>query len=351
MPRIHSIEMLLFVALSFVSCHSYRYIGIETYNPATITFPPEIRTVMIVNNAAQQPDCIGHQDYDIFNLIATDSIISLSVDSVAYLFCMALGKTIAEAPLFDDVRLCNDTLRYDSLFYISRPFSANTVVSLCDEYGVDALISLDKLYFKTMLFSKNSDYYNLYYVLVEIIGELRMFYPEAQVAYTIPFTDSLIMKSDNGFFYTMEYETFTVQDVHDAIRVLSELTGQKISANFVPFWTDEKRWYYTSMSSEWRRAAAYALAEKWDAAAKEWLQLYGVASQWKQKARLASNLALCHEIKGDFPKAIEYATTADSLFTKHVDEDNKCRKMQNEYLTLLKKRAEDDKTLSTQLKE
>jgi hypothetical protein len=311
---------------------------------------------MIVNNAAQQPDNEGHTNYCLYDLDMNGSNFAVSTDSMAYHFCMTLGKAIAESPLFDDVRLCDDTLRYDSLFFMSRPFGTNTVASMCEEYQVDALISLDKLYFATTLYNKTRNYetrsyYNVFYMSIEITGELRVFYPDCGVAYTIPFTDSLIMSSDDDYYYLWYDDEFTTQDVRYAMHTLSEYTGHKMHQNFVPFWEEDVRWFYKRMSSGWKRATAYAAAAKWDVAAKEWLYLYSAATKWKQKARLASNLALCHEIKGDFTRAIEYATMADSLFAEHAAIDDRSRKMQNEYLTLLKKRAVDDETLSKQLKE
>jgi len=313
------------------------------YNPAIITFPPEIRTVMIVNNAAQQPDNIGHLNYQ----SNADSTLSISTDSMAYFFCHALGTAIAESPLYDDVRLCDDAFRSDSIFNMIRPFTASKVEAICDEYDVDALISLDKLYFKTVLF--NTLVYRMNFMTVEIIGELRMLYPRSQVAHTVPFTDSIRLSYID--MYYPYYVDFTIQDAKDAMRFLSEYTGENMKKYFVPYWISDKRWYYTNISAGWKRAAAYAGSEKWEAAANEWHYLYGATSKWRPKALLASNLALYHEITGDFNKAIEYAEIAYKFFEENVSEDDRHRKKQYEYLELLRERAEDDKKLSQQLRE
>ena len=338
---------IIFLTLLLVSCQSYRYIEIETFNPAVITFPPEIRTVMIVNNSAQQPDHIGHKYLELLDMSDVDSVLNVSVDSMAYRFCLFLGQAIAESPLFDDVRICEDTLRHDSLFYMSQPFSVQTVEALCDMYDVDALITLDKLYYRTAFYNYYANTMRM--ITAEIIGEMRMVYPGFQMAYVIPFVDTLILSTDE--YYYMVNETFTIQDIQDAILVLTEHTAQKMQNNFAPYWTDDKRWYYTNVSSGWKRASVFAAAEKWEAAANEWRHLLTITSKWKQKAMLASNLALFHEIQGDFTRAIEYATLANTLFMEHTGEEDRLNVMQNKYLELLQKREEDDKTLSEQLGE
>ena len=301
---------------------------------------------MIVNNAAQQPDDIVSQE---FYQEGQEKKLWFSADSMGYLFCLSLGNAIAESPLFDDVRLCTDTLRKDSNFFVSRPFSPSEIKSFCDLYDVDALITLDKMYFKPQFEPTSLNYP---YVFIQLIGELKAVYPGSQVAQAITFSDSIyIAPYAFEFYYSREPFQYTSQDVMAAMRSLSEYTGQRLHTHFVPHWISDSRWVFTSFSSEWKRATAYARADKWEMAATEWRASFEKTKQWKKKAFLASNLALCHEIAGDFAKAIEYAETADSLFKQNANEDHKFRKWQHKYLEQLKKRSEDDKTISLQLRE
>ncbi|MDR1380909.1 MAG: DUF6340 family protein, partial [Tannerella sp.] len=176
-------------ALFAVSCSSVRSMAIETYNPASITFPSGIGTVMLVNNSAQQPDAAGHR----FMRNGKDETDApVPADSMAYEFCLRLGEQIAASPVFYDVRLCRDTLRTDSAFYEKRPFSADRVRALCDDYGVDALISLDKFVFLTEMREERSNPYTFESsVRVNLSGELRVLWPGQKEVYAIPFADSL----------------------------------------------------------------------------------------------------------------------------------------------------------------
>ena len=338
-------SVIVILAFFCISCQSYRIVKIETYNPATISFPHDIRTIMIVNNAAQQPDDFGHKLIQDQN---NDSTLLIPADSMAYYFCRSLGKEIAESPFFDDVRLCNDTLRLDSDFYFSRQLTVKDVKMFCDEYNVDALITLEKFYFKTVLFNGNKqDYINGNFIKTELTGELKTLWPDENVAFTIPFTDSLTWTMD----YYLPVETFTIQDVQYAMRYLSEYTAQKMVIHFVPYWSDEDRWFYTSISSDWKRATAYAVAEKWELAATIWSPLFDKTTKKQQKARLASNLALAHEMRGDFTKALEFAENACTLYSEIAGEDDTLQKMQENYVVTLKKRIEDDRKLIEQLQE
>jgi hypothetical protein len=335
------------MSLVFNSCRSMRVIEIETYNPSAITFPSEVKTIMIVNNSAQQPDNEGHHFMSKRN---GDSLISVSADSMAYFFCMSLGKAIAESPLFADVKICEDTLRFDSLFYYIEPFTVDDVITFCNEYGVDAFVSLDKLFFKTTYLDNEMVFFAGDAVNVKISGELRVLWPGQTESYKVPFADSLSWILDNGGYigdYIMNKDVV----LKLAMKELSELIGYKIHTSIVPHWTTDNRWYYTSISSDWKGGTVYAAAEKWAEAEKIWEPLYNKANKWKRKARLSSNLALCNEMKGDFNKATEYAVISYNMHIEHDKEGSSFIPLQKAYIETLEKRKLADSLLTKQLKE
>jgi tetratricopeptide (TPR) repeat protein len=135
------------------------------------------------------------------------------------------------------------------------------------------------------------------------------------------------------------------------MRYLSDVTGEKMHINFVPYWSFENRWYYTHISSEWKRGTVYAVANKWREAAALWEPLLSKTGKWKAKARLLSNLALCNEMTGNFEKAIDYAEKSSQLFEEHTGEEGDYTKLQKKYLEVLKERATNDVVLSKQLHE
>ena len=282
-----------------------------------------------------------------------DSLISVSADSTAYTFCMSLGKAIAESPLFVDVRICEDTLRRDSLFYDIKPLTVDDVNFFCNEYGVDALITLDKIFFNTTYYDKDMAFINGNVINVEISGELRALWPGQKEAYKIPFRDSLTWVVDDvEYFYDNNIKEMLIQnDLRATLLYISEYVGSKIHASVVPFWSEDKRWYYKSMSSEWKYGTVCAAAEKWEEAEKRWEPLYNKTEKWKHKARLSSNLALCNEMKGNFDKAAEYAEISYNLFKEHDKEGSPSISLQKAYIEVIEKRKQEDILLSKQLRE
>ncbi|MDR1524431.1 MAG: DUF6340 family protein, partial [Tannerella sp.] len=295
---------------------------------------------MIVNNSAQQPGNTGHR-----YLCAgkEDTVMHVRADSTAYTFCLRLGESIAASPVFYDVRLCEDTLRRDSVFYDKRPFSARDIQALCDDYGVDALISLEKLVFLTETHESGlNTYFPETSVHVNIFGELRAMWPGQKEAYVFPFSDSLKWFWSEDDYFDSYYARDIESGVRYAMRYLSAVAGEKMHVNFVPYWSYDSRWYYTGISSGWKRGTAYAAAAKWSEAAGIWEALLPGTGKWRPKACLLSNLALCNEIAGDFGKAIGYAEESCRLFEENAGEDDGYTKLQKKYLDVLRERAGND---------
>ncbi|MDR2146511.1 MAG: tetratricopeptide repeat protein [Tannerella sp.] len=338
---------ILLFFMSLASCRSYKTFDIQTYKPAAITFPRHANTLLIVNNVGQQPDSVGHR---IEGYINKD--IRISADSTAYDLCFSLGRAIAESPVFADVRMCEDTIRTDSAFYELNIFSKDDVRRMCRDYGVDAMISLDRLIFNTKL-TRNIAEYGFYSgsgMEIEALGELRVYWRDQNEGYSVPFRDSLFWYDDAGIVFSQEM-MFSPEDVQDAMRYLSSYLGEKLQNNFVPYWESEGRWYYTSISSEWKQGSVFAASEKWDRAIAVWEPLLAKTTNKNKQGRLYSNLALCNEMTGNFEKAVEYAEKSVRLLNDALGEDNSFSKLQKLYLDVLKKRVADEEILEQQLRE
>jgi len=338
-----TVALILFL---LTSCNGIRIIEIQAYNPAAITFPSDVRTVMIVNNSAQQPDYIGHS---FVSANGVDSVMRISCDSAAYDFCQALGRAIAESPRFDDVRICDDTLRRDSAFYEALPFNPEDVSALCERYDVDALISLDKFVLGSR-YVRQSDAHTY---LASLVGEIRVAWPGLKTVYTVPFVDSLKWNLNwiDEDVFGRKLRNYTLADAKAALHYLAETVAWDLRVNIIPYWSGQHRWYYTNLSSEWKRAAILIKAEKWAEAAEVWQQLLDKSKKWKERAQLSSNAALCYEMNGDFRRAVELAEQTYRLYKENLGDENDYTKIHAGYLNTLKIRLENDNKLSEQLGE
>ena len=137
----------------------------------------------------------------------------------------------------------------------------------------------------------------------------------------------------------------------EALRVSARYLGTKVSENFVPHWTQEDRWYYTSMSARWKEASAYASKGDWESAGQRWFSLYEKAKPGVRQAKLASNLALAAEMRGEFVKALEWATKSREAFVKALGEEADESKLLLLYEKALGERVNANRKLNAQFGE
>ena len=349
-PMLNSFSMiwvltpLIIIVIS--SCAPYRYLSMETLNPASITLPVDMRRILIVNNALPQDEVPFESNYH-----QLSESVTLSVDSAAFEFCRTLGETLADFSGFDDVRLLEGCLRTDMLPLLAPTLQRDDVELLCDEHETDIVISLDRLLYRV---SESDDYMfgiplqNMFHV--ETMGVLRVYMPGRET----PLAN--IMLGDTLIF-DLWYEQ-NDEDVWNSLNSINPDNLFNISAryianeartHFIPYWSEDLRWYYTSFTADWKEATAYAGSEKWDKAVAIWKKLYGQTTSWKQRARLCSNLALGAEMTGDFEQALQYAKLSHQLMLDHLGADHLNTKKQELYVNVLTSRITEEQKLKLQM--
>jgi hypothetical protein len=304
---------------------------------------------MLVNNSAQQPDCSGHI---LLRSDGSQGRLCVKSDSVAYDFCQSLGCNIAEAPLFDDVRICDDTMRYDSLFSFSTHFLLSEVPELCDKYNVDAIISLDRFVCNTvyeeprlgsLLQGDN--------VRVVIQMELRALWKGQESAISIELSDTLQWNYEFDYYMLAEHRRNREKNIKRALHYLADYMGQNSKVNFIPWWNNETRWYYSGNASTWKNASSLTAAERWNEALTAWNSILAATDKWQLRARLTSNIALCNEMCGNIDKALEAATETYRLFNSNLGKDDNLTQLQKKYIEMLEARIAKETALTNQLRE
>ena len=337
---------LLFIF--FTSCSPLKYVSVENYNPAVLTFPPEMRRLLIVNNAVSQPDVPFES-----SVRRIPDSLKITADSTAFDFCRTLGTIIAEFPGFDDVRLLDNYLRTDQLPLSAPVLTREVVGQLCDEHEVDVVVSLDRLLFRL------KEYANTMYGLdvsgvvdVEMEGILRVYVPTRQTPLTtIELADTITLSSDLMLERNdlRDWDLLFSHDRSNLLRESAKFQAEAVRIHFIPHWMEDIRWYYVASGSRWKEASAYAVAERWEKASEVWKALYGRTSSWKQKARLASNIALGMELTGDLDEALQYANVSHQLLHEQLGADHSKVKRQELYVQVLTHRIEQERKLRRQI--
>jgi hypothetical protein len=321
---------------------------IETCNPSEITYPGNIRKILIVNNALPQPSDAGY----VFNLfgVPQHSGDKAETDSALFDACRALGTAIAETNFFDDVLFFHEGTRKDSSFLEDVKLTPEEVVSLCEETGTDAVISFDRLLFDTKKEVVNlGESYVTGSIDIHIMGVVRSYLPARNTpAITVKASDSISFFEES---YNIEMLAIQLPTTDNALRIAGDYIGRKIYPAFVPHWKKELRWYFTSSGARWKEATAYVAGKKWENASERWQYIYNSSSRWTNKAMSASNLALASEITGHLEKALEWAKIAHRLFESKKGDDDSNTQMQQLYVEILEKRILNDKKLNLQFGE
>lgn len=326
------------------ACNSVRYVGIDTYNPAEVTFPPQVAKVLIVNHAVPQPADTGHR-LTLFGV--EQDTFRIKADSALFDACLGLGKALVDAEYFNDVLLYHDAIRQDDAYGDDRKMTEAEVATLCEEHGADAIISFDRLLFETeKSVTALPEGYVIGMVDVWVAGVIRSYLPGREAPLASVYVNDSIFWTESADTRQELERILPAPD--ESLRAAGQYIAAKSAVNFVPHWEKETRWYFTGSSSRWKEAAVLTGAEKWEQAAESWERLYNNASGDVAKAKLASNLAFCLEMKGNLPQACEWADKAYRLFDKVKGPEDRTAQLLLAYRETLQQRIRDDRKLNIQ---
>ena len=79
------------------------------------------------------------------------------------------------------------------------------------------------------------------------------------------------------------------------------------------------------------------------------MTIYEKSSSWKEKAKVASNLALYYEMDTKLKEAFDWASKSYALYEKNAGAENQYTKMQKLYMDALSERLASDTKLNMQI--
>lgn len=348
MRKIYVQLIILFGLMSLGGCAGIKHFAIETYEPAQVSMPVSINSLLVVNNVVEQPEHIGHEEKRLGQSGYTK--INISSDSVAIYYTEALAQFLEEEEYYDDVKYNKDPLRKDKSFFTELPILPDQMFALTQETGSQVIVSLDKMILQT----RWNDYYEMdgyrYARLVaEIQSVIRIYMPSLDGKIpAIQFADSLVWEGyeirDN-----LAYADLIIPTQEEAMKELAVYAAEKMTRVFAPHWDYQERWYYTSIGSKMREGEIYARNNQWDEALVKWSDYYDRERRKQNRARIAHNIAVSYEMLNELEESQKWADKAHQLFEESTSINSLERRRSLVYKKEIERRVSLEEKLQEQL--
>lgn len=336
----------IITVLFLASCGaSTNLLTISVRNPATITFPPEVTSVVIVDNSPplKEDDDHGH-DHNHNNRPRAGELTILTTDSARTLLLKSLHKFMSEESYFNKLELYPYKTNNNTAETVA-PLSKRKVQAICIERGADALIALDLFTISAQIETENTGYFSNYSILGTKLGLLIRTYSNTGNEYSKPIVhlDSLFREESTDWSRLKS----NVPEINNLITEMSVVGADKLTGKFIPSWQTQQRWYYSNSSSKMKEADILVKQSKWTEAADIWNNLYQQEKNKKKKIRLAFNIALANEYLDDTENALSWIKSAYNLLPENKDDDLSLQVMK--YRQILEKRENTMPVLYKQL--
>jgi tetratricopeptide (TPR) repeat protein len=340
-------QILLFSLLTLlISCTSSYQLTIEVMEPAPLTLPSGVNSLIFVNNTVRQPNNVG---IDRFIEKQPVENYELDLDSVSWTAIEAMALRIWEAHFFERTSLYKKPLRSDNEWINSLPLYPALKNEIIENQGFDAIISIDKLLLKL-------DEQVLNHTLKSTSG--LSVYADNQLAGSL--TYSLYIKekdaplisgtlTDSLFYQTSLYAdsaTIFKELPESLIYHLSYLLGEKLADQILPSWITRDRIIYTGNGARMLEAYSYSKSGKWDTAEILWLNELEKKIKRRDKAKVANNIAVANEMQDRLEDALRWAEKA----LEYAEENAKEKAILRDYISDLQKRIQNSRLLDNQLR-
>lgn len=294
-----------------------RYTTLDVLRPAKVTFAPEVKNVLIVNNAIIQPNDFGHKTE---LMRERTKNVSVRTDSLSLFALASLTEELRNREFFTRVDLKEKTMNKSTDFFMVKELKHDSVQALCKRYKVDAVISLNRI--------KVTDRITEYYIESErkYLTELNAVY-ETQWSIHLPdenkytsatFNDTVFWDSES-YQRKQAYERLPKRE--DALIDGALYVGQSTAKKLIPNWEKTDRYFFLTENKYMKQAMDSVYVKNWQSAMETWQKITKKGYSNALKAKATYNAGIAAEILGDIDKAIEFTSLALDYFDKSISTD------------------------------
>ncbi len=339
--------ILFLILTAATGCSSFSEMSFEVLRPAGYSVPPEIKSVVLVDNSLVFPDTA-------VNVIMLEGkIIEIDTNKVSDYSSFVINEIREELlnrMFFDTVYV--DTIQYKKIGHGAQLDELSTIQikEICDKFGADAIISLDAYRYTNNISIEsygNFEYYSTYDA--SAINYWRIYDCYNMSVLNVHLQKDTIFWDSNGPSINSSLNSFISLDraTHEIGRYLS----YQMVNYLVPYWEEVTRHLYTSGSIHFLNATDWVNRGNWQEAEKIWNYIYTNGSK-KARLKAALNLALASERQGYIKEARDWAYKVYKIMEEtDPASDSSLKRYAMSYYIDLSKRTLEYKKLVEQLGE
>lgn len=308
--------ILLFMILAAPS------ISFDAMIPAYLNLPEHIKSMAIIDRSPREKKLLNVLEGGITGE-------SIGQDDIASKMCIeGLYSQLKRSNKIEIVRTSVQMKGNDGPVDFAHPLSWDSVKKLCEEHNVAAILSIE--------------YFDTDYVGNKMQAKVgfRIYDPEEQmITDQFALSHSVVVDRRNPDFINL----VTSYVDQDAIKNLSYEAGIIYGERIAPYWVRVTRQYYNRPKRDENLAYGSRMMEvnDWNSAIPALEEAVRTGKR-KVQGRAAHNLAVIHEILGDYLTAKEWAQKAWGMYR---NKDSK------EYTYALNQRIREIEVLRAQLEE
>ncbi len=216
------------------------YTTIDVLRPGCISFPSNIKNVLIVNNALPQPRTYGHQS-QLSGQLKTN--VDVNTDSAILYFLTSFSRALTEIDYFDNVDLLEKSQNKSNLYFAPSQLTPLQVDHLRKMYDADAVIALNRLLLSDILEdfpTTDDDYYAS--LEVHCVSVWHIFIADSDDPKALTLADTLVWENRD---YRRSDAIGALPDRLDALLDMAIYSAQSTAEKILPHWEQRDRYFFT----------------------------------------------------------------------------------------------------------
>lgn len=278
------------------ACTSTKTLVVNVEKPAEINLP---QNITIVNNSLLETSLDNSEQHNVM------------LDSIDIQLMNSILHNLDSKQYFSRVTLFPEPTKSqtDNTNEISR----DKLIKILTQTNSDAILSIDKLLFKTNNSSNYDPYENTWInsLDLEIFAICNSYTNDGYKIAPLLITDTIYWTE---ILIGRELVSEPIPSLQQAMTIGTSYLAEQITNRLAPHWEQQNRLYY----SDSKEANKFFDSDNLLKARSIWESEYDKEKKTKRKARLANNIALTYELEDNFDQAIRWATLSCQHFTEDL---------------------------------